>query len=78
MVQSITGGSAHMAFTTPTMAIAHVRLLGYSSSSLLLIMENQNFGAPVRVDTSQNGLWKMNSDGSGRTSETAARGETRR
>ena len=66
-VQSITGGSAHTAFTTPTMAITQVRLLGYTSSSLLLIMENQSFGANVSVDTSQNGLWKMNTDGSGLT-----------
>ncbi len=66
-VQSITGGSAHATFTTPMVAITQVRLLGYSSSSLLLIMENQNDGATVSVDTSQNGLWKMNTDGSGLT-----------
>ena len=66
-VESITGGSAHTTFTTPTLAITQVRLLGYKSSKLLLIMENQNFGASVSVDTSQNGLWKMNTDGSGLT-----------
>lgn len=66
-VESITGGSAHTIFTTPILAIAQVRLLGYSSSSLLLIMENQTYGASVSVDTSQNGLWKMNTDGSGLT-----------
>jgi len=66
-IQSITGGSAHTTFTTPTLAITQVRLLGYKSSKLLLLMENQNFGASVSVDTSQNGLWKMNTDGSGLT-----------
>ncbi len=66
-VESITGGSAHTTFTTPTLAITQVRLLGYKSSKLLLLMENQNFGASVSVDTSQNGLWKMNTDGSGLT-----------
>jgi hypothetical protein len=30
-------------------------------------MENQNFGANISVDTSQNGLWKVNTDGSGLT-----------
>jgi eukaryotic-like serine/threonine-protein kinase len=66
-VQSIAGGSAHPTFTSPTLAITQVRLLGSKSSKLLLIMENQNFGASVSVDTSQNGLWKMNTDGSGLT-----------
>jgi len=66
-IQSITGGSAHTTFTTPTLAITQVRLLGYKSSKLLLLMENQNFGASISVDTSQNGLWKMNTDGSGLT-----------
>jgi eukaryotic-like serine/threonine-protein kinase len=66
-VQSITGGSAHTTFTTPMLAIAQVRFLGYKSSRLLLIMENQNYGASVSVDTSQNGLWEMNTDGSGLT-----------
>ncbi len=66
-IQSITGGSAHTTFPTPTLAITQVRLLGYKSSKLLLLMENQNFGASISVDTSQNGLWKMNTDGSGLT-----------
>ncbi len=66
-VQSITGGSAQTTFTTPKLAITQVRLLGYKSTSLLLIMENQNFGASISVDTSQNGLWEVNTDGSGLT-----------
>jgi hypothetical protein len=72
-VESITGGSVHTTFTTPTLAITQVRLLGYKSSKLLLLMENQNFGASVSVDTSQNGLWKMNTDGSGLTRLTTER-----
>jgi len=66
-VQSIAGGSAHSTFATSMLAITQVRLLGYKSSKLLLIMENQNFGASVSVDTSQNGLWRVNTDGSGLT-----------
>jgi eukaryotic-like serine/threonine-protein kinase len=66
-VQSIAGGSAHPTFTSPTLAITQVRLLGSKSSKLLLIMENQNFGANISVDTSQNGLWEVNTDGSGLT-----------
>lgn len=66
-VATITGGSAHPTFTSPTLAITQVRLLGYKSSKLLLIMENQNFGASISVDTSQNGLWEVNTDGSGLT-----------
>ena len=75
-VQSIAGGSAHTTFTTPMLAIAQVRLLGHSSSSLLLIMENQNYGASISVDTSQNGLWKMNTDGSGLTRLTTESANT--
>lgn len=70
-VQSITGGSAHTTFTSPTLAITQVRLLGSKSSKLLLIMENQNFGTSVSVDTSQNGLWQINTDGSGLTRLTS-------
>lgn len=66
-VQSITGGSAHITFTSPTLAITQVRLLGFKSSRLLLILENQNFGTSASVDTSQNGLWQINTDGSGLT-----------
>ena len=69
-VEYITGGSAHTTLTTPGLVITQVRLLGYKSSRLLLIMENQNYGASVSIDTSQNGLWKMNTDGSGLTSLT--------
>ena len=66
-VQAITGGSSTTTFTSPSLAIANVRLLGYSSNSLLLIVDSQNGGANTPVDTSQNGLWKINTDGSGLT-----------
>jgi eukaryotic-like serine/threonine-protein kinase len=42
-------------------------LQGYSSNSILLTIENQNYGANIAIDTSQNGLWKLNTDGSGLT-----------
>jgi hypothetical protein len=52
------GSSAHY-------AVNEVRFQGYSSASLLLTIDNQNYGANVAVDSSQNGLWRMNADGSG-------------
>ena len=66
-VLPITGGQGHTIFTSPNLAVAQVRLQGYSSNSLLLTIENQNYGANFAIDTSQNGLWKMNTDGSGLT-----------
>jgi len=42
-------------------------MLGYTSNSLLLIIENQSPGNDPTIDTSENGLWKMNTDGSGFT-----------
>jgi eukaryotic-like serine/threonine-protein kinase len=70
-VQPITGGQGNTVYTSAQLAVAQVRLLGYSSNRLLLTIENQNYGANVPIDTSQNGLWKMNTDGSGLTRLTA-------
>ena len=64
-IQSITGGSAHTTYTDSKYAITQVRMLGYTSNSLLLIIENQSPRNGPTIDTSENGLWKMNTDGSG-------------
>ncbi len=66
-VQSITGSSAHTTYTNSKYAITQVRMLGYTSNSLLLIIENQSPRNGPTIDTSENGLWKMNTDGSGFT-----------
>jgi hypothetical protein len=63
--QPITGGSGSTIFTSQNLAVAQVRLLGYTSNTLLLTIEDQNFGANITIDTSKNGLWKINTDGSG-------------
>jgi eukaryotic-like serine/threonine-protein kinase len=64
--QSETGGQANTVYTNPKQAIAAVRVVGYTSASLLFVIENQSDGQ-TSVDTSQNGLWKINTDGSGLT-----------
>jgi len=64
-VQPITGGSAYTTYTNSNHAITQVRMLGYTSNSLLMLMENLNPTNDPTIDTSENGLWKMNTDGSG-------------
>jgi hypothetical protein len=59
--------SLHSIFTSPTLAITMVRAI--SGSTLLLLVDN--YSADHSVDTSQNGLWKINMDGSGLTRLTA-------
>jgi eukaryotic-like serine/threonine-protein kinase len=61
----INGGSQQTIYSNARYAVNQVRFQGYSSTSLLLTVDNQNFGANVPVDSSQNGLWRMNTDGSG-------------
>ncbi|HEX6110209.1 MAG TPA: hypothetical protein VFZ02_12425, partial [Ktedonobacteraceae bacterium] len=41
--------------------------LGYSSTSLFVTVENHNYGSAISVNSSQNGLWKMYTDGTGLT-----------
>lgn len=72
--QAITGGSSQNIFISPNLAVAEVRLLGNSSTSLLLTIENNNFGSAIAVDSSHNGLWKMNTDGTGLTRLTTVGG----
>lgn len=56
-VQSATGGSQHTIYSSRTLAVVAVRAL--SKTSLLLLIKN------VSGDQSQNGLWRINTDGSG-------------
>lgn len=67
-VRSATGGTAHTIFTSSTMAITSVRAI--SKTTLLLIVNNNGTG--TNVDTSHNGLWKINVDGTGLTQLASA------
>jgi eukaryotic-like serine/threonine-protein kinase len=58
-----TGGSQQTLFTSQALGIAAIRAI--SSSTLLLQVEN--FSQNQQVDRSQNGLWKLNTDGTGLT-----------
>ncbi len=58
-VQPATGGPARTIYSTPTEAITALRVA--SSTTLLLIIHNAN------TQTSHNGLWKLNTDGTGLT-----------
>ncbi|GAC1567998.1 MAG: hypothetical protein NVS3B14_15790 [Ktedonobacteraceae bacterium] len=68
-VTSIIGGSPHTIYSS-THAVIQVRLLGYSSNTLLFVIDSDGFSG-VNVDTSQNGLWKINTNGAGLTRLTA-------
>ncbi len=55
-------------FNSKTMLVVSVRVIGYGSSALLLSVANST------GDTSHNGLWKINVDGSGLTRLTSTTG----
>ena len=57
------GGSQKTIFTSQALGIAAIRAI--SNSTLLLQVEN--FSQNQQVDMSQNGLWKLNTDGTGLT-----------
>jgi eukaryotic-like serine/threonine-protein kinase len=63
-----TGGAQQKIFTSQNMAITAVRSI--SKTTLLLLINNNATGS--NVDTSQNGLWKVNTDGSGLTRLTSS------
>lgn len=71
-VQPATGGSATTIYTTPTYGITTLRVA--SHNTLLFVIYNTGVGS---VDTSHNGLWKLNTDGTGLTRlTTQPAGET--
>ncbi len=67
VTQGVTGGAQHTVYTSQAQAVTQVRMLGYSSKSLLLTINNLNSTDPGLSTSPPNGLWKMNMDGSGLT-----------
>jgi hypothetical protein len=63
-----TGGAQQKIFTSQNMAITAIRSI--SKTTLLLLINNNATG--TNVDTSQNGLWRVNADGSGLTRLTSS------
>ena len=59
------GGTSHTLFRNATEAIMMVRAV--TRNTLLFVVNDLAFDSSVNVDKSHNGLWKMNSDGSGVT-----------
>ena len=64
MAEPALGGSQTAVYTTLTLAITTVRVI--SRTTMLLLIQN------ISGDTSHNGLWKMNLDGTGLTRLTTA------
>lgn len=64
-VEPVTGGPLRTIYTSPAVAI--VALEAISPTSLVFYANNYSSHAGQSVDTSQNGLWKVNTDGSGLT-----------
>jgi len=60
LVQPAKGGPAKAIYRTPSYAITALRVA--SSTTLLLVIDNTGIGS---IDTSHNGLWKVNTDGTG-------------
>ncbi|HXX78148.1 MAG TPA: hypothetical protein VEI53_06645 [Ktedonobacteraceae bacterium] len=61
----VTGGQFQKIYQNNSAAITQVRFLGYSSSQVLFTVNTVSLGVPgVPVDSSHNGLWKMDIDGS--------------
>ena len=63
LTEPAAGGSKQPLLSSQTLGIAVVRAI--TSNTLLLLVENFSQNHPV--DTSQNGLWKVNAGGSGLT-----------
>ncbi len=59
------GGASHSLFSSAKGAVTVVRAV--TSSTLLFIIDSHAIDSSVSVDTSQNGLWKINTEGSGIT-----------
>ena len=64
---SPTGGSQKVIYNSKTLAVTTVRVV--SRTTLLLVIGNfaaqLPLGPPTPTDTTQNGLWKINTDGTG-------------
>ena len=62
LVQPTTGGPTTVIYRTPSYAITALRVA--SPTTLLFVIHNTGVGS---IDTSHNGLWKVNTDGTGLT-----------
>ncbi len=62
-VQPTSGGTPQTMYTNPTAAILGIYML--SDKRLLLLVESYTESSNVSVDKSQNGLWTINTDGTG-------------
>jgi hypothetical protein len=61
--QGVTGGSQRTIYTSQQDAVTQVRMLGYTSDTLLMCVGNLNPAAPLSP-APNNGLWTMELDGS--------------
>ena len=66
LVQPATGGPATTIYSTPVYAITALRVA--SRTTLLFVIDNTGVSS---IDTSHNGLWKVNTDGTGLTRLTS-------
>ncbi len=66
LVQPATGGPATTIYSTPVYGITALRVA--SRTTLLFVINNTGVGS---IDTSHNGLWKVNTDGTGLTRLTS-------
>lgn len=64
VIQGVTGGGQHTIYSSQTQAVTQVRMLGYTSNSLLLTINNLD-PTSGPSPSAQNGLWKMNTSGGG-------------
>ncbi len=63
--QPVAGGAPQTIYNNPNFAIVQAQQIG---QTMLFVMDNNTLGAPgSSIDTSQNGLWKINMDGTGLT-----------
>jgi hypothetical protein len=58
-----TGGPSQTIYSNPTFGITALQVI--SNRSLIFYVDNYSNAPGHTVDTSQNGLWKINTDGSG-------------
>lgn len=69
MVQNSAGGAEKVIYSDPRYAITSVRIV--STNALLFLIDNQTEQGSS-IDTSHNGLWKINMDGTGLMRLTSA------
>lgn len=70
LAKPATGGTGHIVFGSMTYAITTVRAV--TRNTILFVVDNEAYESSVSVDKSTNGLWKINTDGTGATHLTNA------